>query len=97
MIVSWIHKGLKDFFETGSMAGIQAEHAKRLRVRLEILNAIRSLDEMNYPSFRLHALQGDRKGSGQLRSLKIGVLLSSLRTATFTLLITRIITNDKNV
>ncbi|EFW01050.1 type II toxin-antitoxin system RelE/ParE family toxin [Sutterella wadsworthensis] len=62
MIVSWIHKGLKDFFETGSMAGIQAEHAKRLRVRLEILNAIRSLDEMNYPSFRLHALQGDRKG-----------------------------------
>ena len=59
---SWIHKGLKDFFETGSMAGIQAEHAKRLRVRLEILNAIRSLDEMNYPSFRLHALQGDRKG-----------------------------------
>ena len=62
MIVSWIHKGLKDFFETGSMAGIQAEHAKRLRVRLEILNALRSLDEMNYPSFRLHALQGDRKG-----------------------------------
>ena len=62
MIVSWIHKGLKDFVETGSMAGIQAEHAKRLRVRLEILNAIRSLDEMNYPSFRLHALQGDRKG-----------------------------------
>lgn len=62
MIVSWIHKGLKDFFETGSMAGIQAEHAKRLRVRLDILNAIRSLDEMNYPSFRLHALQGDRKG-----------------------------------
>ena len=62
MIVSWIHKGLKDFFEPGSMAGIQAEHAKRLRVRLEILNAIRSLDEMNYPSFRLHALQGDRKG-----------------------------------
>jgi len=30
MIINFRHKGLKNFFETGNKAGIQAKHADRL-------------------------------------------------------------------
>ena len=33
MIKSFAHKGLKDFFETGSKKGIQPEHASKLDKR----------------------------------------------------------------
>ncbi len=32
MIKSFIHKGLERFYRTGRKAGIQAKHAKRLRL-----------------------------------------------------------------
>lgn len=38
MIVSFRHKGLEAFFLTGSKAGIQAVHAKRLQELLTALN-----------------------------------------------------------
>ena len=62
MIRSFAHKGLELFFTTGSTAGIQAIHAKRLRLILAQLNQARSLEDMNIPTFRLHSLKGDRKG-----------------------------------
>jgi toxin HigB-1 len=34
MIKSFQHKGLKAFFETGSKAGIQGQHATRLTLQL---------------------------------------------------------------
>ncbi len=49
-------------FTTGSTAGIQAMHAKRLRLILAQLNQTRSIDDMNIPTFRLHPLKGNRKG-----------------------------------
>nr|WP_284041537.1 type II toxin-antitoxin system RelE/ParE family toxin [Halomonas olivaria] len=39
MIRSFKHKGLAKFFKSGSTAGIQAAHAKRLRLILSRLNA----------------------------------------------------------
>jgi len=39
MIKSFKHKGLKKFFETGSVAGIQASHANKLDDRLAMLNS----------------------------------------------------------
>ena len=62
MIVSWIHKGLKDFFETGSMAGIQAPHARRLAERLQVINQAKVIQDINLPPYRLHQLKGDRSG-----------------------------------
>ena len=38
MIKTFRHKGLKAFFEKGSMAGIQAAHAPRLAAMLRRLN-----------------------------------------------------------
>ena len=47
MIKSWQHKGLKAFFETDSMAGIKPEHAKRLKIILQRLNAAIAPEDMN--------------------------------------------------
>jgi proteic killer suppression protein len=63
MIRSFKHKGLARFFETGSKAGIQAQHAERLRLILAQLNAATAPDDMGLPGLRLHPLRGDRKGT----------------------------------
>jgi toxin HigB-1 len=62
MIQSFRHKGLRRFFESGSIAGIQPHHMKRLRMLLAALDTARSIDDMNVPGFRLHELKGKERG-----------------------------------
>lgn len=62
MIKSFRHKGLRKLFETGSTAGIQASHAKRLRMQLAALDTAQSVDDMNLPGFALHPLKGEMRG-----------------------------------
>jgi toxin HigB-1 len=62
MIVSFRHKGLQKYFDTGSLAGIQAAHAKRLKMQLAALETAHVVDDMDIPGFRLHPLKGDAKG-----------------------------------
>lgn len=62
MIKSFRHKGVQTFFETGSKAGIQPVHAKRLRLQLARLDGARSSADMALPGWRLHDLKGDLKG-----------------------------------
>lgn len=62
MIKSFLHKGLEVFFHTGSKAGIQPAHAKRLRLQLAKLEAAKGPRDMNLPGWRLHALKGSLKG-----------------------------------
>ncbi len=62
VILTFKHKGLQKFFETGSKAGIQVNHAKRLRLTLAALNTAIIIDDMNIPGFNLHPLSGKRKG-----------------------------------
>ena len=59
MIKTFQHKGLKAFFETGTKAGIQAQHATRLRLQLAKLNAAQSHADMDLPNWRLHPLKGN--------------------------------------
>jgi len=61
MIRSFRHKGLQKFYETGSRAGIQPHHAKRLRMQLAALDTAGSMDDMDIPGFRLHRLKGADK------------------------------------
>jgi toxin HigB-1 len=61
MIKRFRHKGLRDFFETGSKAGIQAAHAKRLRLQLARLDAATGPQDMNLPGWKFHPLQGSLK------------------------------------
>lgn len=62
MIVSFRHKGLEAFFRSGSQAGIQPMHAKRLREMLAALNVAAGPQDLARPSWRLHGLSGDRAG-----------------------------------
>jgi proteic killer suppression protein len=62
MIVSFKHKGLERFFKNGNIAGIQAQHATRLRLILAHLNVSSTAEDMNLPGLALHPLSGDRKG-----------------------------------
>lgn len=62
MIRSFRHKGLRRLYESGSTSGIQAAHAKRLRMQLAALDTARTIDDMDVPGFRLHPLKGGMKG-----------------------------------
>ena len=59
MIVSFQHKGLQQFFLSGSKAGIQPHHANRLQAQLTALDAAGSAADMNFPGWKLHPLSGD--------------------------------------
>ncbi len=62
MIQSCRHKGLRRFYESGSLAGIQPKHAKRLRMLLAALDTALTLSDMSVPGFRLHPLKGGERG-----------------------------------
>lgn len=63
MIARFRHKGLEKLFKAGSSAGIQAEHAARLRKILALLATAECPEDMNLPGLRLHPLRGDREGT----------------------------------
>jgi proteic killer suppression protein len=58
MIVDFAHKGLKNFFETGTTKGVQADHEKKLRLILGLLDAADDVADMNFHGSRLHKFQG---------------------------------------
>jgi|TARA_R110000772_G_scaffold196986_2_gene307747 proteic killer suppression protein len=62
MIKSFKHKGLRRYYETGSTRGIQANHAKRLRMQLAALDTAVEIDDLDIPGYVLHPLKGNRKG-----------------------------------
>ena len=62
MIKSFRHKGLKRFYSTGSTAGIQPAHAAKLRMQLAALDTAASVEDVDVPGFRLHALKGKQSG-----------------------------------
>jgi proteic killer suppression protein len=62
MIRSFRHDGIERFFRTGSMAGIQPKHAKRLRLQLSTLDAAKGAGDMDLPGWRLHRLSGELTG-----------------------------------
>lgn len=63
MIRSFKHKGLAEFFRSGSTAGIQSTHANRLRLILGRLHAATTPRDMDLPGLRLHELVGNRAGT----------------------------------
>ena len=54
---------MAQFFATGSKAGVQPQHAERLRLILGRLSAAASPQDMALPGLSLHPLGGDRKGT----------------------------------
>jgi toxin HigB-1 len=62
VILSFRHKGVERLFRTGSKAGIQPKHARRLRLQLGRLDAAKAAADMNLPGWRFHSLKGELAG-----------------------------------
>ncbi|MFA6310894.1 MAG: type II toxin-antitoxin system RelE/ParE family toxin [Sterolibacterium sp.] len=62
MITSFRHKGLRNYFESGSLAGIPPAHANRLKMQLAALDTAQTAEDMDIPGFRLHPLKGKERG-----------------------------------
>lgn len=58
MIKKFRHKGLEAFSESGTLAGIQPTHARRLRSLLNALSAASEASDMHRPGYRLHRSHG---------------------------------------
>jgi len=67
VIRSFCHAGLEKFFTTGSKAGIQPAHAKRLTRQMFVLDEAEDPSEMNLSGWHLHQLQGDLAGHWSVR------------------------------
>ena len=61
MIRSFRHRGLRKFFESGSIAGIQPTHAPRLRLQLGTLDVAKVAEDVDLPGWRFHRLAGTLK------------------------------------
>jgi toxin HigB-1 len=67
MIKTFEHKGLQAFFETGSKAGIQPQHAGKLQRQLQVLGRAKLPEHMDVPGWKLHPLKGELKGHWSVR------------------------------
>lgn len=61
MIKSFKHKGLEKFYASGNTKGIQAKHAKKLRMQLSALDTAQTIEDIDIPGYRLHQLKGSLK------------------------------------
>ena len=59
MIKNFRHKGVEEFFKTGSKAGIRPQHAEKLGKQLFALDNARRPTDMSAPGWRLHRLKGE--------------------------------------
>ncbi|WP_349370465.1 type II toxin-antitoxin system RelE/ParE family toxin [Salinarimonas sp.] len=58
MIDSFIHKGLKELFETGETGKVDKHlHARILR-RLDVMHNAKDTKDLNVPGFDFHPLKG---------------------------------------
>lgn len=61
------HKGLKRLYEEGSTRGVPADTVDKLRKMLAFLDEMEDPEELrSLPSWKVHTLTGDRKGSWSL-------------------------------
>lgn len=58
MIRSFLHKGLKQLFVTGTTAKVAPDLQERCKRRLDALDAATQPGDMNVPSFDFHPLRG---------------------------------------
>ncbi|RBM03251.1 peptidase [Acidithiobacillus ferridurans] len=62
MIKSFRHKGLQAFYESGSKAWIQPDHAAKIARLLARLDNAQTPGDMNVPGWKLHPLHGTLQG-----------------------------------
>lgn len=71
MIRQWKHKGLKQFWETGTTKGIQKGHAEKIRDQLAALDAATGPNDMHMPNWDCHPLGGNKKGQPKTYGIQV--------------------------
>ena len=66
MIISFAHKGLENFYRTGSVKGIQPMHADKLRKILKTLDNAPRLTDINL-AYKIHRLKGEYRNYYAIR------------------------------
>ena len=61
MISGFKHKGLRLLFEGDNAKGVNAEHVRKIRQILAVLDAAETIEALRLPTFNLHLLKGDLK------------------------------------
>ncbi len=62
MIETFRHKGLRQLFEDDNPKGVSANQVRKLKQILALLDSASKLEDLNFPTFRLHPLKGQYKG-----------------------------------
>ncbi len=66
-IRNFSHKGLKELYTEDSAKGVPADSAEKLRKMLAFLDNMDDAEELRaLPSWKVHTLSGDRKGTWSL-------------------------------
>ena len=62
LIETFRHKGLRQLFENDNPKGVSAEQIRKLKQILALLDSASNIEDLNFPTFRLHPLKGQYKG-----------------------------------
>ena len=62
MIESFRHKGLRRLYEKDDRRALPPDMVQKIRSILVALDEAKVIEDMDIPTFRLHALKGDLKG-----------------------------------
>lgn len=67
MIKTWKHRGIQELFETGKTRRIDQEMVKRTREILSVIDAAKSIKDIDQPGYRLHTLRPYRPDTWTVR------------------------------
>lgn len=62
MIVSFRHKGLRQFYRTGDRSRLRQDQVRRIAVVLAALDEAAEPRDLDRPSLRLHPMKGELDG-----------------------------------
>lgn len=67
MIKTFKKKELEKLFKENLARGIPSEQVKKIRLRLEAIDSALAIDDLRISTYKLHELQGDRKGTWSIK------------------------------
>lgn len=67
MIQAFKNKALEKLFQENINKGVPPNLEKKIRIRLEVIDAALLLEDIRLPGYDLHELKGDRQGTWSIK------------------------------
>ena len=71
MIKSIKHKGLRKYFCKGQSKGLDQTLLRKIKDRLDVLDAATKLEDLTIPSFDFHPYKGGKKGGHKAYTIHV--------------------------